>query len=120
MFSEFQKSYSNSDDKAAAYAKELLTHLETSINNQQPLYAVHGFCTDGGTAGAMIKHAIPESSIVPLDYGILKNDPWKALLVNLEWKGIVDLEPFNTKTIDWYVDHHLSTVGKAINANQIR
>ncbi|MFV2016724.1 MAG: hypothetical protein ACC656_14935, partial [Candidatus Heimdallarchaeota archaeon] len=95
-------------------------HLENSIQNGQPLYAVHGFCTDGGTSGAMIKHAIPESAIIPLDYGILKNREWTKLLQQLDFTAIVDLEPFNKKTVDWYVDHHLSTIGKEINANKIR
>lgn len=120
MFSDFLNSYTNADEKATKYTKELIIHLENSIRNGQPLYAVHGFCTDGGTAGAMIKHAIPEAAIIPLDYGILKNQEWLQLLQKLDWVGIVDLEPFNNKTIKWYVDHHLSTVGKEINANKIR
>ncbi|MCE7733347.1 MAG: hypothetical protein GPJ54_00620 [Candidatus Heimdallarchaeota archaeon] len=120
MFTDFLNSYTNADEKANRYTKELIAHLENSIRNGQPLYAVHGFCTDGGTAGAMIKHAIPEAAIIPLDYTVLKNPQWIKLLQKLNWVGIVDLEPFNTKTIQWYVDHHQSTVGKEINANKIR
>lgn len=120
MFTDFLNSYTNADEKATRYTKELIAHLENSIKNGQPLYAVHGFCTDGGTAGAMIKYAIPEAAIIPLDYGILKNQQWLDFLQKLNWIGIVDLEPFNNETIEWYVDHHLSTVGKEINASKIR
>lgn len=120
MFSEFKKSYVNHDPKEKKFSDDLVVHIENLISNNQPLFAVHGYCTDGGTSGAMIRNSIPEAGIIPLPYEILNNHDWRNILEKLNWVGIVDLEPFNKNKVDWYVDHHLSTVGKSINANKIR
>ena len=120
VFTELIGSYINNDPKEKKFSDDLIIHIENSINAGLPLYAVHGYCTDGGTAGAMIRFAVPEAGIIPLPYEILNNSDWRKLLENLNWVGIVDLEPFNKNRIDWYVDHHLSTVKKPINANKIR
>ncbi|OLS21397.1 MAG: hypothetical protein HeimC2_33630 [Candidatus Heimdallarchaeota archaeon LC_2] len=120
VFTELIGSYINNDPKEKKFSDDLIIHIENSINAGLPLYAVHGYCTDGGTAGAMIRFAVPEAGIIPLPYEILNNSDWRKLLENLNWVGIVDLEPFNKNRIDWYIDHHLSTVKKPINANKIR
>ena len=63
---------------------------------------------------------MPEAGIIPLNYDILSNKLARSNLQELEWYGIVDLEPFNTNIAEFYVDHHLSVIGREINAKKIR
>ena len=114
------EAHSNDEPELLQYFKDLEIHIEKAISDRRPLYAVHGFCTDGGVSGAMIHFADPEGVIVPLNYAILNDKLAADILANLEWKGIVDLKPFNNKTVDFWVDHHLSSLNQNVNAKKIR
>ncbi len=118
------RAFLNARDKLAAkyrdYARDLSNYIESSLDKELPLYAVHGHCTDGGTAGSLIRYAIPEAVIVPLDYWLLNDKFARPILSALNWTGIVDLEPFNEKKVDFWVDHHLSAIGKTVSAKRIR
>ena len=120
MFQHFLESLSDYSHKDQVFGKQLVRHLEFGKQNNLPFYAVHGFCTDGGVAASMLRYAYPEAHIVPLDYTTLKNEYIRPLLQDIEWEGIVDLEPFNNKIASWYVDHHQSVVGLPIKAKKIR
>jgi hypothetical protein len=120
MFDAYLGSITNLNPNHQDYARDLLGYIKTCLEEERPFYAVHGHCTDGGTAGAMIRYAIPEAAIIPIDYWILNDPIARPLLQELPWKGIVDLEPFNQSKIDFWVDHHLSSVGKPVNSHRIR
>lgn len=102
------------------YYKELCVYIEKYADSERPLVAVHGMCTDGGTAGAIIRHQTPEAVIIPLDYKILNHTIAIQILENMNWFGIVDLKPFNKHQVNYWVDHHLSSMGSQVNAKRIR
>ncbi|MCY3412286.1 MAG: hypothetical protein INQ03_11685 [Candidatus Heimdallarchaeota archaeon] len=102
------------------YYNELCAYIEKHASGERPLIAVHGFCTDGGVAGAMIHHQMPEAIIIPLDYNFLNDPLVENILANLYWYAIVDLKPFNNHPMQFWVDHHLSALDSTPNANQIR
>lgn len=120
MFQAYLDVINQMSSKNKNYANNLINHINNSLDRNLPLYAVHSHCTDGGTAGAMIRYAIPEAAIIPLDYWILKDKIVRPILKQLDWVGIVDLEPFNSNQVDFWVDHHLSSLGKSIKAKKIR
>jgi hypothetical protein len=120
VFKEFLDNHSNDEPELLQYFRDLETHIEKAISDRRPLYAVHGFCTDGGVSGAMIHFADPEGVIVPINYAILNDKLAAEILANIEWKGIVDLKPFNNKTVEFWVDHHLSVLNHNVNAKKIR
>ncbi len=114
------EAHSNDEPELLQYFKDLSVHIEKAISDGRPLYAVHGFCTDGGVSGAMIHFADPEGVIVPLNYAILNDELAADILADIEWRGIVDLKPFNRKTVNFWVDHHLSSLDQSVNARKIR
>ncbi|MHA2252506.1 MAG: hypothetical protein ACXAD7_19230 [Candidatus Kariarchaeaceae archaeon] len=120
MFKAYLDSVKQLHPKYRDYAKDVTNYILGSIEKGLPLYAVHGHCTDGGTAGSMIRYSIPEAAIIPLDYWLLNDPIAMPILQKLPWVGIVDLEPFNFHTIDFWVDHHVSAVGKNVKAEKIR
>lgn len=120
VFKEFLDAHSDDEPKLLQYFKDLSVHIEKAISDGRPLYAVHGFCTDGGVSGAMIHFADPEGVIVPINYAILNDELAAEILANIEWKGIVDLKPFNNKTVEFWVDHHLSSLNHNVNAKKVR
>lgn len=120
MFEDYLQSITDMKPKYKEFAVQLLAYVEKSINEDKPLYATHGFCTDGGVAGTMIRYARPEAAIIPVDYWILNHPLVNNQLEELPWVGIVDLKPFNRKTAEFWVDHHISAMDQQINAKKIR
>lgn len=120
MLSPLIKQIEGQKPRNLEFVIELNNYLNNHIKEDRPLFATHGFCTDGGTAGALIHFARPEGIIIPLDYDLINNEIASPILSNINWEGIVDLKPFNKKTVDFWVDHHLSAVGEKVNANKIR
>ena len=120
MFQDYLNSIQQLSKKYREYAVNMTNYIMKSLDEGLPLYAVHGHCTDGGTAVAMIRFTVPEAAIIPLDYWLLNDKVARPILEELPWIGIVDLEPFNTNQIEFWVDHHLSAVGKPINAKKVR
>lgn len=102
--------------------RKFLEDVEGFVNefeDDDEIFATHGHCTDGFIAAVMLRYAIPHAKILPLDYWFL-NEPKAKPLRELPFKGIVDLAPFNVATVEFWVDHHLSAVGKKVNAKRIR
>ena len=83
MLNDYIQSISNLNPKIVKYVEDLNTHIKFSLDQELPFYAVHGHCTDGGTAGAMIRYAVPEAAIVPLDYWLLNNNLARPVLEDL-------------------------------------
>ncbi|MDH5644561.1 MAG: hypothetical protein OEZ01_01055, partial [Candidatus Heimdallarchaeota archaeon] len=119
MFTKFISNIENSENKRMQYARDLISYLNKNMSSQQ-LYSVHGHCTDGGVAGSMIRYAIEGAVIIPLDYWMINHPDLKEELAGLNWKGIVDLAPFNKGEIDFWVDHHVSAMSYYPNAKKIR
>jgi hypothetical protein len=120
VFETYLQSIADRDEKYVSYARDLLEYIQSSKISNRPFYATHSHCTDGGVAGAMIRYAIPEAAIIPMDYWMINDPNFAPLLESIEWKGIVDLKPFSTNRLDFWVDHHLSARGSAANADRIR
>ncbi len=114
------KDFLNDNSFHKEYYIDLCNYIEKHVDGDRPLYAVHGLCTDGGVAGAMIHHQIPEAIIIPLDYKILNHPAASDILSDIKWEGIVDLKPFNKHRLKFWVDHHLSAVNLKVNAERIR
>ncbi len=118
-FSEFLETQKEYSDKFNFY-KDLESFINNSLKNNKPLIAVHAFCTDGTVSGALLRYAYPEAAIIPLDYVLLTDNSILKQLEQLPWKGIVDLIPFNKKTMEFWVDHHASSIGRKVFANKIK
>lgn len=97
------------------YIKEVFETLQKEGKKA----AYHGFCTDGAISASLIKYLGWAEVFVPLEYNILKNETLRPFLTSIDWSIILDLEPFNEKVLDLYVDHHRSVMGQKINAKSI-
>jgi len=120
MFDKYLQSILNRSEKYISYATNLCNYVASSLEKELPLYATHSHCTDGGTAGAMIRYAVPEAAIIPMDYWMINDPNFTPLIEQIPWTGIVDLKPFNKQIIDFWVDHHISARNSVVNANRIR
>ena len=89
------------------------------FSSGKELVAYHASCPDGSITAALLRHYEPEKEFVPLDYNILKDKNLRNIICNQNWFAIVDLEPFNDKPMELYIDHHRSVIGKLIKANRI-
>jgi len=97
-----------------------LSSVISSIEEGQRMFATHAYCTDGGVAGSMLRYSFPDAKIIPIDYWFLNNPIAGPILRDLKWTGIVDLVPFASHPMQFWVDHHLGAMGEAPNARQIR
>ncbi len=101
-----------------AHRKQDIDFLNETLKMERKFIAVHHECADGLTAGAAILshyRATQEEEnvlVLPIDYGLLKNQEVLRELQKIEWHGIVDLEPFSKKVGEFYIDHHLSSISK--------
>ncbi len=99
------------------YKKDVLELL----NIQQPKVAFHYNCADGIVSASLFKAIFSQLELVfiPLDYSIINDPEILPLLSKTDWYAILDLTPFNTNKLELFVDHHISNIGKCINANSI-
>ncbi|MHA1685553.1 MAG: hypothetical protein ACTSYD_04000 [Candidatus Heimdallarchaeaceae archaeon] len=101
--------------------KEYYTAISKLLDSEKPKVAYHFNCTDGTIVAALANYSFDDSDILflPLDYELINDSPLHAKLQNTTWKAVLDLAPFNLKTTELYMDHHISNVGKTINALKI-
>ena len=97
------------------YIFEIIDQLE----NGQDFIAYHGSCTDGSITAALLKYFETDKIFIPLNYDVLKDKVLRPFLTKQDWYAIVDLEPFNEKTLELFVDHHRSVIGSIIKAKRI-
>ncbi|OLS16641.1 MAG: hypothetical protein HeimC3_52870 [Candidatus Heimdallarchaeota archaeon LC_3] len=81
--------------------------------------AFHSTCTDGIVSATIIKSIENAEIFIPLDYWILKQEILRKYLSLINWYALVDLEPFNKKIIELFVDHHISSIGKPIQSKKV-
>ena len=81
--------------------------------------AFHSTCTDGIVSATIIKSIKNAEIFIPLDYWILKQEILRKYLSLINWYALVDLEPFNKKIIELFVDHHISSIGKPIQSKKV-
>ncbi|MHA2366809.1 MAG: DHH family phosphoesterase [Candidatus Hodarchaeales archaeon] len=113
---------------------EILSYIETEVIEENIQYfkdalnltllkgrkvAYHGACPDGAISAALMKYLNEGDVFIPLKYDILKDQIIQKYLTEIDWYAIVDLEPFNSKQLDLYVDHHRSIIGRSINSRRI-
>ena len=110
---EYVNLIGNKDKKN--YIFEIIDQLE----NGKDFIAYHGSCTDGSITAALLKYFEAEKIFIPLNYDVLKDKILRPFLIKQDWYAIVDLEPFNEKTLELFVDHHRSVIGSVINAKRI-
>lgn len=121
MFENYLQSISDLKADHQQFVIDLTSYITKHVEDESPMYAVHGFCTDGGVSGSMIRYAEGgKAAIIPIDYWILNNKSANEVLSNINWKGIVDLKPFNINPLDFWVDHHISAMNTMVNAKRIR
>ncbi|MHA1398988.1 MAG: hypothetical protein ACTSQE_01340 [Candidatus Heimdallarchaeaceae archaeon] len=100
------------------YKKEV---LEVLRSNPRPKVAYHYNCCDGIVSCSITKKIFEgkDLSYLPIDYSLLVNKKVRREFVKSNWYAIVDLEPFSENELKLYSDHHISAVGKYINAQKI-
>lgn len=103
--------------KRELYYKNIERLLETDL----PKVAYHFNCTDGLISAVLAKYAYQSEKLIflPLDYELINDSPLKVKIENADWKIILDLSPFNSKTAELYIDHHISNTGQKMNALKI-
>ena len=106
----------NLKDKKKTYGIEILNLCEISEKRR---VAFHAFCTDGIVSASLLRAAGEGDVFIPIDYWALRQKGMRTYLEQLNWHAIIDLEPFNIKLLDLYVDHHNSSMGHTYNARRI-
>jgi oligoribonuclease NrnB/cAMP/cGMP phosphodiesterase (DHH superfamily) len=119
MLIEYLNQIADFKDDVKQYIIDLNDFLN-KITSDDRILATHAFCTDGFVSGAMMRYKYPDAKIVPIEYWYLNFANNRETFANLNWYGIVDLEPFNNYTMNFWVDHHQSSVDKFPNAKRIR
>lgn len=102
------------DDK-----KQYMLDILDKIFSEKDFIAYHGSCTDGSITAALMAFLEPTKTYIPLDYNVLKDKVLRPFLKDQNWFAILDLEPFNNKPLELYIDHHRSVIGTKINAKRI-
>ena len=103
--------------KKEKYKEEI---LQLSSKPQQKV-AYHFNCPDGIISAALIRFLFSDKDLIfiPLDYALFREREIINRIADANWFAIVDLEPFHTNTAEYFFDHHISNVGKVIQANNI-
>jgi hypothetical protein len=117
MIKENIKEYLNSiaNPEKMKYIIDIFSHFDKGGK----FVAYHGSCTDGAITAALLNYVDNEINFFPLDYNILKDTVLRPILTEQKWYAILDLEPFNSFTLELYIDHHRSVIGSSINSNRI-
>jgi hypothetical protein len=118
MIPETVSEYLNSLENQHAF-KNYVKDVFKEISKDGKKVAYHYMCTDGVISASILKYMGWGDVFIPLDYDILKNEVLRPYLSSVDWSIIIDLEPFNEKTLDLYVDHHRSVIGAQINSQRI-
>ncbi len=119
MLDEFLNSIKSYPDFQRKWVDDLNQFLKR-LDPNSSIIATHGHCPDGIVAGSMIRYDSEFAEIIPIDYWVLNGRGVRERLEDLHWKGIVDLEPFNKRPTEYWVDHHIGVLGKKINSQKIR
>ncbi|MCE7741503.1 MAG: hypothetical protein GOP50_03505 [Candidatus Heimdallarchaeota archaeon] len=110
------KSMKDLIDQKEHYRSKVLERAKTTTKK----VGYHFNCPDGVVSAALLKHVFPSLNLqfIPIDYPMLKDKEVMESFTLTDWFAIVDLSPFNSKEIDYFFDHHISNVGKKINATE--
>ncbi|MBY9001294.1 MAG: hypothetical protein KGD64_10290 [Candidatus Heimdallarchaeota archaeon] len=111
-----KKSVGDILNRKERYKKDILELLDT----KERKVAYHFNCPDGIVSAAIMRYlySLENLEFIPIDYALLKNKEIANKLKNANWFAIVDLEPFNIKTLEYFFDHHISNENKEINAKK--
>ena len=110
---DYVTSITNNEKKQ--YMLEILDHFSQGSD----FVAYHGSCQDGAITAALMNFLEPTKTYIPLDYHVLKDKVLRPYLTKQNWFAILDLEPFNEKPLELFIDHHRSVIGSFINAKRI-
>ncbi|MHA2247468.1 MAG: DHH family phosphoesterase [Candidatus Hodarchaeales archaeon] len=83
--------------------------------------AFHAVDADGIVSAIILKtlKEFQHSVFIPLGYQEIRHPKFGKFLKSQNWASIVDLPPFNEKTIALYCDHHFSNKSKIKNAEVV-
>ena len=99
--------------------KQYVIDIIDKFSSDSEYIAYHGSCTDGSITAALMQFLEPDKQFIPLDYNVLKDKVIRQFLIKQNWFAILDLEPFNEKPLELFIDHHRSVIGSLINARRI-
>ena len=119
MLSKFLDKIQGYNKKQVKFIVDLNSVLN-KLEGSSRIFATHGHCADGAVVGGMLRNEFPGAKIIPVDYWFLNDDLASSILSAVKWDGIFDLKPFNRETMEFWVDHHISSIGAAPHARKIR
>ncbi len=92
--------------------------IQRASSNKKKV-AYHFNCPDGLVSAALFHYLFKDQDLVfiPIDYPLLKDEKISNILTTADWFAILDLSPFNSSTIEYYFDHHISNQGVEIKSN---
>jgi hypothetical protein len=104
-------------EKKENYKKKVLKLLKESTRK----VAYHFNCPDGIISASLVKYLFSNEKLIfiPLDYAFFKDETMIKDLAEADWFAVVDLEPFNLQTAEYFIDHHISNADKKFNAKNV-
>ncbi len=97
------------------------TEIISLIKRPEAKVAYHFNCPDGFISAAIFRYMFSSKELIyiPFDYALFKDDEVIKESSKTNWFAIVDLEPFNSKSAEYFIDHHISNKEKEMNAKHI-
>lgn len=119
MLTKFLQSIAGYKQEEYNFASDLNKFLN-NIQSDDVIIGTHGHCTDGTVAGSVLRYSFPYAKIVPIEYWYLNHEEVYPILSDLKWYGMVDIKPFNNHPMEFWVDHHISSMEATLRARKIR
>ena len=104
-------------ERKEQYRKEVIS----LIKRPEEKVAYHFNCPDGLISAAIFRYIFSSKELIyiPFDYALFKDDEVIMESSKTNWFAIVDLEPFNSKPAEYFIDHHISNEEKVMKAKKI-
>jgi len=92
------------------------------IKRPEDKVAYHFNCPDGLISAAIFRYLFSTKELVyiPFDYALFKDKEIIIETSKTNWFAIVDLEPFNSKPAEYFIDHHISNKEKEMDAKHVK
>lgn len=105
-------------EKKVQYRNEIISLVKQSKDK----VAYHFNCPDGLISAAIFRYIFSSKELIyiPFDYALFKDEEIIKETSKTDWFAIVDLEPFNSKPAEYFIDHHISNIEKEMNARHIK
>ena len=104
-------------ERKEKYRNEVLSLIKKPGNK----VAYHFNCPDGIISASIIRYVFSSKDLIfiPFDYALFKDEEILNEISKTEWFAIVDLEPFDSDSIKYFFDHHISNKDKEMKAEHV-